>query len=673
MPLIKRLVKGSPLTFQEGDNNLQYLEDLALSSSADFNNWTGSSLSQFAGTASYALTASYASNTDTGSLVTISSFNAFTSSYNTGSFTGTLIGTASWAENAQTASYVELAQTASYYNETDPIFTAKSGSLATTGSNSFVGDQTITGSLTIINNLTVLGSASVTYISESTLNIGTNLITVNTFTPSIRFGGLAVIDSGSSPLHSGSFLFDSQKDQFIFVHQSAPLTSSIFLLGPETYNDLGNEIYLTQNRIPKGSGIEHLNDSNISDDGSTVSINSNTEITGSLFVSSGSYRNLEISNANNTGSIVVRNSLYVSGAPSGSILTPSYITGSDKFPQLVIEAVNRDDLSSRFQIKAGGWHTSTWFGAGAMDSWTGVNPGVGFAGIQNDAFGFRTLGKLTTGFNNTAFGGFALGDTTTGTRNVAVGLVALFKNTIGNRNTAIGNEAGADNISGSRNIFIGDFAGRGIVSGSNNTIIGTQTGLPVGLSNNVIISVGAGTTRARSFETGNWLFQNGGTFVDNGFRLDVNGSTRFGSSNQMTVQSTGEVDIKNGLTVTGSLNAPSITGSLQGTASFATNAFSSSYAITASYALNGGGGGTSAFLRNQTNASSTDTITVNQSIFNPSNLRVLNTSIFIIESQADYYTLGNLSNSGSLIVSGTLKIGGILYNSGSIVGPGIIE
>ena len=27
MALTKRLVKGSPLTFQEGDNNLQYLED----------------------------------------------------------------------------------------------------------------------------------------------------------------------------------------------------------------------------------------------------------------------------------------------------------------------------------------------------------------------------------------------------------------------------------------------------------------------------------------------------------------------------------------------------------------------------------------------------------------------------------------------------------------------
>jgi hypothetical protein len=58
--------------------------------------------------------------------------------------TGSLFGTASWADNVISASYT---LTASYYQETDPIFTAKSASLATTGSNIFIGNQTITGSL----------------------------------------------------------------------------------------------------------------------------------------------------------------------------------------------------------------------------------------------------------------------------------------------------------------------------------------------------------------------------------------------------------------------------------------------------------------------------------------------------------------------------------------------
>jgi len=74
---------------------------------------------------------------------------------------------------------------------------------ATTGSNTFQANQTITGSLFITQNLVVAGSSSIQYISSSVLDIADNIITVNAFNPAIRFGGLAVIDSGSSPQVSG--------------------------------------------------------------------------------------------------------------------------------------------------------------------------------------------------------------------------------------------------------------------------------------------------------------------------------------------------------------------------------------------------------------------------------------------------------------------------------------
>jgi len=161
----------------------------------------------------------------------------------------------------------------------------KTGSYATTGSNIFIGSQTITGSLYISQDLIVAGSSSIQHISSSIVNIADNIITVNALNPSVRFGGLAVIDSGSSPEVSGSMLFDSVNNQWLFVHQNqSTITSSVLLMGPETYNNLGGEAYLTQNRIPKGTGIEHLNDSNITDTGTKVSINSNTEITGTLVV-----------------------------------------------------------------------------------------------------------------------------------------------------------------------------------------------------------------------------------------------------------------------------------------------------------------------------------------------------------------------------------------------------
>lgn len=78
--------------------------------------------------ASYALTASFALNgggggtVDTSSLVTTASFNAFTASYNTGSFSGSFIGTfsgslfgtASWAQSASVAISASTSDSASF-------------------------------------------------------------------------------------------------------------------------------------------------------------------------------------------------------------------------------------------------------------------------------------------------------------------------------------------------------------------------------------------------------------------------------------------------------------------------------------------------------------------------------------------------------------------------------
>ena len=279
MGLTLRNIKGSPLTYTEMDDNLLYLESL-----------TGSIAS-----ASYALTASYAlngggggstpggSNTqiqfNSGSVLSGSSkftYNYLTSAFyvdgttlSTGGFTGSLQGTSSWAENSKTLTGLD------------------SSSFAITGSNIFKANQVISGSVTITNDLVVLGSSSIQYITSSQLDIADNIISVNAFNPSIRFGGLSVIDSGSSPRVSGSILFDSTNNNWVTVHQGTNTTSSIVITGPETYNDLGNETRLTQYRLAKATSTsgDHIGDSNISDNGSVVSINSTTEITGSTTIS----------------------------------------------------------------------------------------------------------------------------------------------------------------------------------------------------------------------------------------------------------------------------------------------------------------------------------------------------------------------------------------------------
>ena len=160
---------------------------------------------------------------------------------------------------------------------------SKTGSYATTGSNTFYGTQVFSGSVFIATDLIVQGSSSIQYISASSVSIGTNIIQLNTANPSVRYAGLSIIDSGSVG-GSGSFLYDSLQDEFIFVHRGngTNITSSHFVLGPETYDSLGNETYLTTNILSKGTGKEHLIDSCIFDNGTTTCIKNNLVGTGTI-------------------------------------------------------------------------------------------------------------------------------------------------------------------------------------------------------------------------------------------------------------------------------------------------------------------------------------------------------------------------------------------------------
>jgi len=148
------------------------------------------------------------------------------------------------------------------------------GSLATTGSNTFIGTQTITGSLFISSNLIVQGTSSLQNITASAVSIGTNIVNLNTANPAVRYAGLVIGDSGSVG-GSGSFLYDSVQDEMIFVHRgtSTVVTSSVTLMGPQTFDNVGNETYPTCNRIQKGTGNEHLVDACIWEAGGNVGIN----------------------------------------------------------------------------------------------------------------------------------------------------------------------------------------------------------------------------------------------------------------------------------------------------------------------------------------------------------------------------------------------------------------
>lgn len=162
-------------------------------------------------------------------------------------------------------------------------------------------------------------------------------------------------------------------------------------------------------------------------------------------------------------------------------------------------------------------------------------------GTRNNAVGDSSLVSNTVGSFNTANGNRALGQNTSGSYNSAIGIDALYYQTSASYNTGIGAQSLMDGTLGDSNTGIGFNTGRGITIGRANTIIGAKvTGLASTLSNTIILA-------------------------------DGDGNQKFIISSASIATLSGSLEVTQG-----------ITGSLQGSAS---------YALTASYALNGGGGG----------------------------------------------------------------------------------
>ena len=204
--------------------------------------------------------------------------NAFTSSQNTHN---TALNSYTSSNNADisnlTAAKFSLYATTASLN-------GKTGSYATTGSNTYVGDQRITGSLYVLNDLVVYGSSSITYVTSSQLQVATSFISVNVFEPAERFGGLKVYDSGSSNA-TASLAWDSLNNRWVYQNVSGALyNGAMFISGPRNTGSLGDEPSLTNGRIPKSIGGDHIGDSIIFEytASNSIGISGSLTITGSI-------------------------------------------------------------------------------------------------------------------------------------------------------------------------------------------------------------------------------------------------------------------------------------------------------------------------------------------------------------------------------------------------------
>jgi hypothetical protein len=210
---------------------------------------------------------------------------------------------------------------------------------ATTGSNTFYGNQIISGSVTIRENLTVLGSSSIVYATASQLQVQSNIIFLNAYSPAFRFAGISAYDSGSNG-ETGSLFWDSQNNVWLYQNPAGggEYISARLISGPQNTGSLGNEIGITPNKIQKAVGDDHIGDSNITDTGTVVSIDSNTEITGGLKISGSINIGQSLTvNQSITGAVRITGSLLLNGSEVGTgkldenqfnNFTASYKTGS---------------------------------------------------------------------------------------------------------------------------------------------------------------------------------------------------------------------------------------------------------------------------------------------------------------------------------------------------------
>ncbi len=162
----------------------------------------------------------------------------------------------------------------------------RTGSYATTGSNIFQGTQVITGSLFVTANLVVQGSSSLQNITASAVDIGTNIVKLNTNTPAVRFAGIQVVDSGSQAA-TGSLLWDSLNNHWLYVHPSASgegYNSAIFIAGPKNTGAIGEEATLTSGSIPVAVGEDHIDNSIMTQNaGATkITITGGLDVTGTI-------------------------------------------------------------------------------------------------------------------------------------------------------------------------------------------------------------------------------------------------------------------------------------------------------------------------------------------------------------------------------------------------------
>jgi len=176
------------------------------------------------------------------------------------------------------------------------------------------GNTQLQSNLYVSGNLEVLGTSTNVTIQSQTVEIDDNIIRMNAYSPFLRYAGFEVMDSGSSGV-SSSMLWDSQNDYWLLTNQN---NSGSKFIGT-TFAAQGSEVSLTSGTVPKATSANTIGDSLLTENGTTLSYNTNkfqvtaadgaTLIAGNVTVSAGGGADA----GSKTSAVVFRNSSNVLG------------------------------------------------------------------------------------------------------------------------------------------------------------------------------------------------------------------------------------------------------------------------------------------------------------------------------------------------------------------------
>ena len=564
MALVKRLVKGSALTYAEGDGNLTYLDNKVTGSVDSFpvfdtvNTVTTSNITKF------------------GSMITID-----------GGLTVT---------GDLTAMQYIISSSVTHFTES---FSSGSTNFGDTlnDTHKFTGSVSITGSLNANLTGSVLGTGSYALSALSA-----SFATSASYTPTLQ----QVLNSGAGASNFGAAgsasiqLTNFSNNRTLYLNNNSYPTIKM-----EDNNDAANNLTIDLNTLVLDNvsynWSDIVNRAFIATSLATASVSDNASNAFSIKYNTYSCGNID-ANLGNTSYGLNALKTTTSGISNVAIGESSLINNTTGNGNTAIgkSALNGNTVGisntatgngALYNNTTGSYNTAHGYEALTTNR-TGANlTAVGYQaaysnydGVFNTAIGYQAGYYTAAGNNNTSTGFRSLFFNTSGTDNAAFGLRALYSNTTGIQNTGIGVDAGRTNSTGNANVFVGFNAGYSEVGSNKLYIANSNTATPLikgDFSTGLLqLNTAAGTKITGSLTvTGSSVFSGSATGLVNSLSITSNtASLDLTRGNFFTLQLVGGADtyinpsnIQSGQTICVLI---STVGS--GTVSFPTNVFQAS-------------------------------------------------------------------------------------------------